>query len=187
MAQRARQLPDGELGHVCFHGPQTFWDTSTTLWPRRRLFPAMAICTGRHGLSRCKGLHLAGRAKLKIKPSGYQVFPGDVENHFCKLEGVARCAAVGVPHPVTSEAIIAFVETQPGMRFRHPNSSGTRVACLLHAAVSLHVAGTWADAIESHGQDGLHGVAGTRHPRSGGHAGKKMMDVLDPAIAFAMA
>jgi acyl-coenzyme A synthetase/AMP-(fatty) acid ligase len=60
------------------------------------------------------GLHLSGRAKLVIKPSGYQVFPGDVENHFCKLEGVAQCAAVGVAHPITSEAIVAFVEMQPG-------------------------------------------------------------------------
>jgi len=34
---------------------------------------------------------MAGRAKLIIKPSGYQVFPGDVENHFCTLEGVALC------------------------------------------------------------------------------------------------
>jgi acyl-coenzyme A synthetase/AMP-(fatty) acid ligase len=60
------------------------------------------------------GLHLAGRTKLIMKPSGYQVFPGDVENHFCTLEGVALCAAVGVPHPIISEAIVAFVETQPG-------------------------------------------------------------------------
>jgi fatty-acyl-CoA synthase len=60
------------------------------------------------------GLHLAGRAKLMIKASGYQVFPGDVEHHFCTLKGVALCAVVGVPHPITSEAIVAFVETQPG-------------------------------------------------------------------------
>jgi acyl-CoA synthetase (AMP-forming)/AMP-acid ligase II len=59
-------------------------------------------------------LQLAGRARHIIKPSGYQVFPGDVENHLCSLAGVAGCAVVGVPHPLTSEAIVAFIEPQPG-------------------------------------------------------------------------
>jgi len=51
-----------------------------------------------------------------IKPSGYQVFPADVENHFCALaEHVAACAAVGVGHALISEAIVAFVEMKPGV------------------------------------------------------------------------
>jgi len=38
-----------------------------------------------------------------------------VENHFCTLEDkVAACAVVGVEHPLLSEAIVAFVEKQPG-------------------------------------------------------------------------
>jgi acyl-coenzyme A synthetase/AMP-(fatty) acid ligase len=51
-----------------------------------------------------------GRAKLMMKPGGYEIFPGDVENHFCALEQVASCAAVGVEHAIISEAIVAFVE-----------------------------------------------------------------------------
>ncbi len=52
------------------------------------------------GFRDAAGLHLAGRAKLIMKPAGYQVFPGDVENHFCALGGscaVRRggCAAPG--------------------------------------------------------------------------------------------
>ena len=62
-----------------------------------------------------KGLHFSGRAKWIIKPAGHQVFPGDVENHICALEDkVAACAAVGVEHPLLSEAIMAFVEPKPG-------------------------------------------------------------------------
>jgi fatty-acyl-CoA synthase len=108
-------LPDGELGHVCFLGPQTFLGyindpaaTAATISSDGYLY------TGDMGYRDKTGLHMAGRTKLIIKPSGYQVFPGDVENHFCALEGVAQCAAVGVPHPIISEAIVAFVETQPG-------------------------------------------------------------------------
>jgi acyl-CoA synthetase (AMP-forming)/AMP-acid ligase II len=107
------ELPDCTLGHVCFRGPQTFLgyinDPAATA---AAISKDGYLYTGDMGFRDDKGLHLAGRAKLILKPSGYQVFPGDVENHFCKLEGVAACAAVGVPHPVISEAIVAFVETQ---------------------------------------------------------------------------
>jgi acyl-CoA synthetase (AMP-forming)/AMP-acid ligase II len=108
-------LPDGELGHICFRGPQTFLgyidDAAATA---AAISSDGYLYTGDMGFRNATGLHLVGRMKLIIKPSGYQVFPGDVENHFCAVEGVAQCAAVGVPHPILSEAIVAFVETQPG-------------------------------------------------------------------------
>jgi acyl-CoA synthetase (AMP-forming)/AMP-acid ligase II len=109
------QVTGGELGQVCFRGPQTFLgylnDPASTA---AAISTDGYLYTGDMGYCDKAGLHLAGRAKLIIKPSGYQVFPGDVESHFCALEGVALCAAVGVPHPIISEAIVAFVETEPG-------------------------------------------------------------------------
>ncbi|MGA3178117.1 MAG: class I adenylate-forming enzyme family protein [Candidatus Acidiferrum sp.] len=109
------ELPDGEPGHVCFSGPQTFLgyindpaSMAATLSKDGYLY------TGDIGFRDPGGLHLAGRAKWVIKPGGYQVFPGDVENHFCALEQVASCAAVGVEHAIISEAIVAFVEKKPG-------------------------------------------------------------------------
>jgi acyl-CoA synthetase (AMP-forming)/AMP-acid ligase II len=109
------ELPDGTLGHVCFRGAQTFLgyvnDPAATA---EAISSDGYLYTGDMGSRDAAGLQLAGRAKLVMKPAGYQVFPGDIENHFCGLPGVAQCAAVGVPHPVISEAIVAFVETQPG-------------------------------------------------------------------------
>ncbi|MGC2208880.1 MAG: class I adenylate-forming enzyme family protein [Candidatus Korobacteraceae bacterium] len=109
------EQPDGTLGHVCFRGPQTFLgyvnDPAATA---EAISSDGYLYTGDMGYRDEAGLHLAGRAKLMMKPAGYQVFPGDIENHFCGLPGVAQCAAVGVPHPVISEAIVAFVETRPG-------------------------------------------------------------------------
>ena len=109
------ELPDGELGNVCFSGPQTFLGymndpvaTAATVSTDGYLY------TGDIGFRDTDGLHLAGRAKWIIKPAGYQVFPGDVENHFCVLDQVASCAAVGVEHAIISEAIVAFVEKKPG-------------------------------------------------------------------------
>jgi acyl-CoA synthetase (AMP-forming)/AMP-acid ligase II len=109
------ELAAGELGHVCFHGPQTFLgylnDTSATA---ATISSDGYLYTGDLGYRADDGLHLAGRAKLVIKPAGYQVFPGDVERHFSALPAVASCAVVGVEHPVISEAIVAFVEAKPG-------------------------------------------------------------------------
>jgi fatty-acyl-CoA synthase len=113
------ELPDGTLGHICFRGPQTFLgyinDPAATA---AAISSDGYLYTGDMGSRDAAGLHLAGREKLIIKPAGYQVFPGDVENHFCALDGVAQCAAVGVLHPIISEAIVVFVEIRPGAGVR---------------------------------------------------------------------
>ncbi len=110
------ELPDGEVGHVCFRGPQTFLgyvnDPGATA---RAVSTDGFLYTGDMGFKGPKGLHFAGRAKWVIKPAGHQVFPGDVENHISALaEKVASCAVVGVEHRLLSEAIVAFVEKRPG-------------------------------------------------------------------------
>jgi len=111
------ELPDGAIGHICFRGPQTFLGyvhdpESTAKTISRDGF----LYTGDMGFKDAQGLHFAGRAKWVIKPAGYQVFPGDVENHLCALaDKVASSGAVGVEHKVFSEAIVAFVEKRPGV------------------------------------------------------------------------
>jgi acyl-CoA synthetase (AMP-forming)/AMP-acid ligase II len=106
----------GEIGHVCFSGPQTFLGyvndpeaTAATLAKDGWLY------TGDMGRVDKHGLHFSGRAKWVLKPSGYQVFPGDVETHFSTLaDRVANIGVVGHPHRRWSEGIIAFVEKRPG-------------------------------------------------------------------------
>jgi acyl-CoA synthetase (AMP-forming)/AMP-acid ligase II len=110
-------LPDGQIGHVCFSGPQNFaeyvGDAEAT---RQALSTDGYLYTGDMGRCDAAGLHFAGRAKWVIKPAGYQVFPGDVENHICALsDKVANCGVVGVNHPLWVEAIVAFVEKRPGV------------------------------------------------------------------------
>ncbi|MGA2961663.1 MAG: class I adenylate-forming enzyme family protein [Candidatus Korobacteraceae bacterium] len=111
----AAALPEGEVGHICFHGPQTFLgylnDPEATA---RTISRDGFLYTGDLGFKDSEGIHFSARAKWVIKPSGYQVFPSDVENHFCVLAEVAACAVVGVAHALISEAIVAFVEIKPG-------------------------------------------------------------------------
>lgn len=111
------ELSAGEIGHVCFKGPQTFLgyvnDAEATA---RAISRDGYLYTGDLGYADEKGLHLTGRAKWVIKSFGYQVFPGDVENHVCALEDkVASCAVVGVEHAMIAEAVVAFVEKKPGV------------------------------------------------------------------------
>lgn len=110
------ELPAGEVGHVCFKGPQTFLgyvnDDEAT---RRSISRDGWLYTGDLGRVDGDGLHFAGRAKWVIKPAGNQVFPGDVEEYLSRLtDQVASVGVVGAEHLIWSEAIVAFVEKKPG-------------------------------------------------------------------------
>jgi acyl-CoA synthetase (AMP-forming)/AMP-acid ligase II len=114
--QAGQELGAGETGHVCFRGAQTFLgyvnDPASTA---QALSADGWLYTGDMGRLEPRGLYLAGRARWVIKTAGYQVFPGDVENHFSALaDRVAAVGVVGHEHALWSEAIVAFVETRPG-------------------------------------------------------------------------
>lgn len=110
------ELPPGEVGEVCFSGPQVFLgylgDPEATA---RTISREGIVYTGDLGSYGEKGLRLAGRSKLLIKPKGFQVFPGDVENAIVSaLAGrVSAAACVGAEHAVWTEAIVVFVECAP--------------------------------------------------------------------------
>ncbi len=116
------ELPDGENGHICFKGPQTFLGyvnapeaTAGTVSKDGWLY------TGDLGYRDEKGLHFSGRAKWTIKPKGYLVFPAQVEDHLCELrDKVATAGVVGMDHGVWVEAIVAFVEKKPGVELTVP-------------------------------------------------------------------
>jgi acyl-CoA synthetase (AMP-forming)/AMP-acid ligase II len=115
------ELPSGEIGHLCFRGPQTFLgyvnDPAATAQAISR---DGFLYTGDLGYRDTTGLHLTGREKWVIKSFGYQIFPGDVERHICTLaEKVANCVVVGVAHEVVSEAVVAVVEKRPGAELSH--------------------------------------------------------------------
>ncbi|HUD98252.1 MAG TPA: class I adenylate-forming enzyme family protein [Bryobacteraceae bacterium] len=110
------ELSAGQVGHICFLGPQNFLgyvnDAEATAAALSR---DGWLYTGDLGFADDRGLHFSGRAKWVLKPAGYQVFPGDVENHFSALaDRVANVGVVGHEHRMWSEGIVAFVERLPG-------------------------------------------------------------------------
>ena len=110
------ERPEGEVAEICFKGPQTFLGyVNNPDATAKTISKDGFIYTGDLGFVDDTGLHFSGRAKHVIKPKGYQVFPAQVEDHFCEMrEEVASCAAVGAEHEVFTEGIVCFVEKKPG-------------------------------------------------------------------------
>jgi acyl-CoA synthetase (AMP-forming)/AMP-acid ligase II len=110
------ELPAGETGEVCFRGPQTFLGYVNNPEATAQVLSSDGwLYTGDMGSVGVRGLRLSGRAKFVIKTAGYQVFPGDVENHLSHLDDrVASVGVVGHEHALWGEAIVAFVEKRPG-------------------------------------------------------------------------
>ena len=110
-------VPDGEIGDICFAGPQTFLGyVNNPEATARAISTDGVIYTGDIGYKDEAGLHFTARTRWVIKPKGYQVYPAQVEDYLCELrEKVATCAVVGVEHDVFIEAIVAFVEKKPGV------------------------------------------------------------------------
>ena len=110
-------LPAGVIGEICFEGPQVFLGYMHDAEATARAVSRDGVCyTGDLGSYDGGGLHFAGRSKFVIKTRGYQVYPGEIEAFITESfkDRVANTSCVGVPHPVFTEAIMAFVEVKSG-------------------------------------------------------------------------
>jgi fatty-acyl-CoA synthase len=111
------EKPRGEIGEICFSGPQIFLGFLNDPGATAKAVSKDGWCyTGDLGSWSEKGLRLAGRSKLTLKPKGFTVFPGDVEDHVVtRLAGrVGAAACVGVDHAIWGEAVFVFVEPAAG-------------------------------------------------------------------------
>jgi acyl-CoA synthetase (AMP-forming)/AMP-acid ligase II len=110
-------LPTGQAGEIVLQGPNVmfgyFRDPETT---------AIALNDGwlRSGdigsLSEDGYLTISGRRKDMIKIFGESVSAFSIETAIASLPSVAEVAVKGMPHPVSGEAICAFVVPQDGER-----------------------------------------------------------------------
>ncbi len=106
----------GDSGEIWVKGPNIFagdWhDDEATA---HALTPDGWLRTGDVAVADDEGyLYLVDRAKDLIIVSGFNVYPGEVEDVIATYPGVEEVAVVGSPHPSTGEAVKAFVVTAPG-------------------------------------------------------------------------
>jgi fatty-acyl-CoA synthase len=108
------ELPDEEIGEICYHPPIVFLEYYNQPEETKNTVSKEGILyTGDLGyfkqMEKYKALYLSGRKKFIIKQKGYNVFPGEVEEHIAQLEGVDVVDVIGIKHELFDEGIFAFV------------------------------------------------------------------------------
>ena len=114
------EMADGETGEICYHPPIVFSGYYNQPEETKKAVSKEGILyTGDLGyfkqMSGYKALYLSGRKKFLIKQKGYNVFPGEVEAHIAKMEGVDVVDVIGMKHELFDEGIFAFVRPSKGI------------------------------------------------------------------------
>ncbi len=115
-----KELPDGEVGEICVHGPIVFKGYYNLPEETAKAVSRDGVLyTGDMGYYRMVGpnraLFLSGRQKFVIKQKGYQVFPDEVEDHIASHEKVDLVDVVGIKHKIFDEGIFAFIRPKKGV------------------------------------------------------------------------
>jgi len=114
------ELPDPEVGEICYHPPIVFCGYYNQPEETRKTVSTEGILyTGDLGyfkqMDGYRALYLAGRKKFVIKQKGYNVFPGEVEEHIAQMPEVDVAEVIGMKHYLFDEGIFAFVRPRPGV------------------------------------------------------------------------
>ena len=115
------ELPYGEEGEILLAGPTVMKEymnnpeeTAHTL--RRHADGMTWVYTGDLGSMDEQGfIYFKGRAKRMIITSGYNVYPGQLENILDAHEDVQMSCVIGVPDPYKMQKVKAFVMLKPGV------------------------------------------------------------------------
>ncbi|HEY7502922.1 MAG TPA: AMP-binding protein [Gemmatimonadales bacterium] len=113
------EMPIGEPGEICISGPAVMLGylndpAATAVALRRHEDGRTWLHTGDIGRRDADGWFcFLGRRKRMIKSSGYNVFPGEVEQVLCAHPDVAETYVMGVPDDSRGERVRAYVVPQP--------------------------------------------------------------------------
>ena len=113
-----RPLPSGEIGNLAFRSPDPvmmleYWQNPEAT---RNKYADGWLITG--DLSHCDEdgyFWFHGRADDVITSAGYRIGPSEIEDALARHPAVVMAAVVGVPDPVRTESIKAFVILKEGM------------------------------------------------------------------------
>lgn len=134
-----KELPYGEEGEILIAGPTVMMEyinhleeTAQTL--RRHDDGLTWMYTGDLGMMDDEGfIYFKGRAKRMIITSGYNVYPGQLENILDAHEFVHMSCIIGVPDQYKMQKVKAFVMLKPGV----PESPETKEAILAYCRKNI--------------------------------------------------
>lgn len=113
------ELPFGEEGEILLAGPTVMKEymnhpeeTASTL--RTHADGLTWVYTGDLGMMDSEGfIYFKGRAKRMIISSGYNIYPGQLENILDAHDYVQMSCVIGVPDPYRMQKVKAFVKLSP--------------------------------------------------------------------------
>ncbi len=135
-----KELPFGEEGEILLAGPTVMKEymkhpdeTAQTL--RRHADGLTWVYTGDLGVQDEQGfIYFRGRAKRMIVSSGYNVYPGQLENILDAHEKVQMSCVIGVPDPYRMQKVKAFVMLTPGTPATDETKEELMAYCRKHIA-----------------------------------------------------
>jgi acetyl-CoA synthetase len=113
-----RELPDGTPGNVAVKRPDPvmFLEYWRNPQATRAKFAGDWLLTGDTARREAEGyFRFQGRADDVITSAGYRIGPAEIEDCLLKHPAVAMAAVIGVPDPVRTEAVKAFIVPKPGI------------------------------------------------------------------------
>lgn len=134
------ELPYGEEGEILLSGPTVMKEymnnpeeTAQTL--RKHADGLTWVYTGDLGVMDEKGfIYFKGRAKRMIVSSGYNVYPGQIENILDAHEKVQMSCVIGVPDSYKMHKVKAFVVLVPGVPANEETKQELLAYCSKHIA-----------------------------------------------------
>jgi acetyl-CoA synthetase len=112
------ELPDGETGEIAVRRPDPvmflgYWNNERAT---REKFAGDWLKTGDRGRRDGQGyFKYVGRADDVITSAGYRIGPAEIEDCLIRHAAVSMAAVIGVPDPIRTEAIKAFIVAKPGV------------------------------------------------------------------------
>ena len=134
-----KEVPYGTEGEILIAGPTVMMEyighpeeTAQTL--RKHDDGLTWIYTGDLGTMDNEGfIYFRGRAKRMIITSGYNVYPGQLENIIDAHEFVHMSCVIGIPDPYKMQKVKAFVMLKPGI----PANDDTKEAILAYCRKNI--------------------------------------------------
>ena len=115
------ELPYGEIGEICISGPTLMKEylnekEETENILRKGKDGKLWLHSGDLGYMDEDGyIFFKARLKRMIVSSGYNIYPGQIEQIILEHPYVEQCIVVGVPHPYKKEVVKAYIVLKKGL------------------------------------------------------------------------
>lgn len=137
--ENGRVLPPGEIGNVAVRRPDpvmflSYWNKPEAT---QRKFMGDWLLTGDLAAKDADGYFwFKGRDDDVITSGSYRIGPSEIEDCLLKHPAVALAAVIGVPDPLRTEAIKAFIVVKPDVR---PDAElGAEMQAFVKARLAAH-------------------------------------------------